>query len=77
MSKNIEKRIESETATHSVPAIFVQVPDIGYGVPGIELFCNKPNHPDCLQELRKAIKSGGRIVPRTMWWKDLVKRLDI
>ena len=52
---------------HLIPAVFVQVPDIGNGIPGIQLFCNKINHSSCRDELRRALASGGRIVPGTYW----------
>ena len=34
-------RKEEEHSKHSTPAVFVQVPDIGYGTPGIVIYCNK------------------------------------
>lgn len=51
-----------QNTKHSEPAVFVQVRDIGGGIPGIVLFCNRC--PDCRAELQRALKEGGRIIPR-------------
>lgn len=77
MRQQVNKRDEAETATHSIPSVIVQVPDIGYGTPGIEIFCNKLSHKDCQDELNKALRLGGRIIPRTDAWRELAKRLRI
>jgi len=74
--KRQNSREESESVRHSMPAVFIQVPDIGLGVPGIQIFCNKPSHGECLDELRKAIRSGGRVVQRSEAWHDLCRKFD-
>lgn len=74
--KRQNNREESESVRHSIPAVFVEVPDIGLGVPGIQIFCNKTSHGECLEELRKAIKSGGRVVQRSQAWHDLCKKFE-
>lgn len=58
----------SERNLHSVPAVLVQVRDIGYAIPGIQIFCNNPRHGDCCIELARALKNGGRVVPGTYWF---------
>ena len=58
----------SERNLHSVPAVIVQVRDIGYGIPGIEIYCNNPRHGGCCDELAKALKKGGRVVAGTYWF---------
>lgn len=58
----------SERNLHSVPAVIVQVRDIGYATPGIQIFCNNPRHGDCLNELARAFKKGARVVPGTYWF---------
>ena len=69
-------RIEAEEVRHSVPAVFVQVSDIGLGIPGIQIYCNKPSHGECRMELAKAIRSGGRIVQRGQAWYELIKKFE-
>ncbi len=59
--------MKEENSSHSTPAVFVQVPDIGYGIPGIQIFCNKPSHGECRKELARILNSGGRLVPNTYW----------
>ena len=58
----------SERNLHSVPAVIVQVKDIGYATPGIQIFCNNPRHGSCCDELGKALKNGGKIVSGTYWF---------
>lgn len=69
-------RIEAEEVRHSVPAVFVQVRDIGYGCPGIKIYCNKSSHQSCLDELMTAIRSGGRILQRSPAWYELIKKFE-
>lgn len=52
---------------HSIPMVAVQVPDIGYCIPGIEFFCNRLDHPDCRDELDNILANGGRVVPGSHW----------
>ena len=56
--------MSEENSKHSTPAIFVQVANIGYGTPGIEIFCNKSTHTGCRHDLIWALKHGGRVVER-------------
>lgn len=55
-----------DKANHSVPALAIQM-DMGYGIPGIEYFCNRSDHEECREDLQRAFKRGGRIVPGTFW----------
>ena len=67
-------RKEEEHSKHSTPAVFVQVPDIGYGTPGIVIYCNKPSHKECCKELANILQHGGFLV-RTSYWGDYYRRL--
>ena len=58
-----------ERKEHGVPMVFMQVRDIGMGIPGIQVFCNR--HADCTAELQRAIRSGARLVPGTYWYGKL------
>lgn len=66
MSRKSGKRDTSQNE-HSIPRVAVQVPDIGYCIPGIQWFCNNANHQDCLGRLEQAFRDGGFVV-RTSYW---------
>ena len=64
-----KRKTENKTSGdgHSIPRVFVQVPDIGYCIPGIQIFCGNPKHVERRTELAEAMKAGGVIVPRKHW----------
>jgi len=53
---------------HSVPAVMVQTKTTD-GIPCIEMFCNKPIHLDCVNELNSVLRNGGFVVARSYWAK--------
>lgn len=64
--------MDDTKVNHSIPAVAVQL-DIGYGIQGIEYFCNRPDHRECREELQKALRTGGSIAVGT-YWHDRQKR---
>jgi hypothetical protein len=68
------KRYDEGRKKHSVPSVAVQVPDIGYCIPGIVYFCNKSSHLDCVDELETALRNGGRVVSTSYWAKYYEKK---